>query len=159
MNSICLSAYEPSWGVDQQRAVSDSALTLDNLMAAVKRRFYDVQTLTGRRSAFESNLHTVLAELTVDDQQEAVSTAAVVRVRQLTDQLPAALPMPDIAIDPDGEISLDWVVASARMLSISVGESDRLAWAWLDGSERTHGVFQFRNSLPEWMLVKLREFF
>ena len=57
--------------------------------------------------------------------------------------LPDGLPLPEIAPEPDGSVSLDWISARHRMFSISVSSSDRLAFAWIDGSDKGHGVARF----------------
>ena len=57
--------------------------------------------------------------------------------------LPDNLPPPDIAAEPDGDISLDWAVSKHRVFTLSIGTTDRLAYAWLDGSDRGHGVARF----------------
>ena len=58
--------------------------------------------------------------------------------------------MPEVGVDPDGAVALDWMVSRHRMLSISVaGNSDRLAYAWLDGTDRGNAVAKFdRDAVP-----------
>jgi hypothetical protein len=52
--------------------------------------------------------------------------------------------MPENAVDPDGAIALDWIVSRHRMLSLSVaGDSDRIAYAWVDGTNKGHAVDRF----------------
>lgn len=64
--------------------------------------------------------------------------------------LPNDCTMPHVAVDPDGAVALDWMVSRHRMLSISfAGDSDRLAYAWLDGTDRGNAVARFdRNTVP-----------
>ncbi|MEY4750156.1 MAG: hypothetical protein RIQ60_2370 [Pseudomonadota bacterium] len=64
--------------------------------------------------------------------------------------LPDACELPELGVDPDGAITLDWMASRQRMLSISFsGQSDRLAYAWIDGTDRGHGVVKFdRDSVP-----------
>ncbi|CAN5806740.1 hypothetical protein BH11VER1_BH11VER1_03270 [soil metagenome] len=57
--------------------------------------------------------------------------------------LPEGIPMPELAPEPDGSISLDWIQSRHRLFSLSIGKSNRLAFAWLDGSDKGHGVSQF----------------
>jgi hypothetical protein len=57
--------------------------------------------------------------------------------------LPGNVPMPECAPEPDGSISLDWIQSRHRLFSLSVGGSNRLAFAWLDGADRGHGVARF----------------
>ena len=51
--------------------------------------------------------------------------------------------LPEFAPEPDGSISLDWIQSRARLYSLSIGHSNRLAYAWLDGADKGHGVVHF----------------
>jgi hypothetical protein len=63
--------------------------------------------------------------------------------------LPDHAPLPDFAPEPDGSISMDWSKSRHILFSLSVGAGSRLAYAWLDGSDRGHGVAAFdRASVP-----------
>lgn len=57
--------------------------------------------------------------------------------------LPGLLPLPEFAPEPDGAVSLDWIVSRSRLFSVSAGASGRLAYAWLDGADRGHAVARF----------------
>jgi hypothetical protein len=56
---------------------------------------------------------------------------------------PDRLPLPEFAPEPDGSISLDWIASRNRLFSLSVGTGDRLPYAWLDGTDKGHGVARF----------------
>jgi hypothetical protein len=64
--------------------------------------------------------------------------------------LPDDSEMPEVGVEPDGAVSLDWLPSRHRMLSISfTGRSDRLAYAWLDGTDRGSAVARFdRQVVP-----------
>jgi hypothetical protein len=66
--------------------------------------------------------------------------------------------MPNVAVDPDGAVALDWIVSRYRMLSISfAGDSDRLAYARLDGTDRGNGVARFSGSaMPRRLLQAIQ---
>jgi hypothetical protein len=57
--------------------------------------------------------------------------------------LPDYLPVPGFSPEPDGSISLDWIQSRTHLLSLSIGHTDRLAYAWLDGTDKGHGVVRF----------------
>jgi hypothetical protein len=57
--------------------------------------------------------------------------------------LPDGVSLPEFAPEPDGSISLDWIQSRARLYSLSIGHSNRLAYAWLDGADKGHGVVHF----------------
>ena len=68
--------------------------------------------------------------------------------------LPDDCNMPSAGVDPDGAVTLDWMVSRQRMLSISfAGDSDRLAYAWIDGTDRGNAVAKFDwNTVPHLLM-------
>jgi hypothetical protein len=71
--------------------------------------------------------------------------------------MPDAVPPPDISVDPDGEVAMDWS-ADDDMFSLSVGASGRLTFAaYIDGREWSGEGF-FGNSLPEDVLDAVQHF-
>ena len=68
---------------------------------------------------------------------------AVARAGDLIRALPEGIPLPEVAPEPDGCISLDWIQAPERLFSLSVGANRRLAYAWLDGAEKGHAAVVF----------------
>lgn len=74
--------------------------------------------------------------------------AAAVAVRFLT-ALPSTFPAPGIGVDPDGEISFEWIFSKGRMFSVSVSENGRLSYAGLFGNDATsHGTEPFYDTIP-----------
>ena len=57
--------------------------------------------------------------------------------------LPEDIGLPELAPESDGAIALDWSCSQNRLVSVSAGAGPRLAYAWLDGSEKGHGVAVF----------------
>ena len=63
--------------------------------------------------------------------------------------LPDGLAPPEFAPEPDGSIALDWIHSRNRLFSLSIGTSNRLAYAWLDGADKGHAVARFdENHIP-----------
>jgi hypothetical protein len=71
------------------------------------------------------------------DQFAAMNAADFIRA------LPDTVPLPEFAPEPDGSISLDWIQSRRRLFSLSVGRTNRLAVAWLDGADKGHAVARF----------------
>ncbi len=84
----------------------------------------------------------------------AAMALAVAFVRALPDDCE----MPQVAVDPDGAVSLDWMRSRHRMLSVSfAGNSDRLAYAWIDGTDRGSAVARFdKSAVPMRLLQAIR---
>jgi hypothetical protein len=88
---------------------------------------------------------------------DPVSLLARDRATALIRALPRALPMPEVAPEPDGSLSLDWIHTRSRMVSVSVGVTDRLAFAWIDGTDRGHAVERFDGDrIPSLILDRIR---
>lgn len=57
--------------------------------------------------------------------------------------LSSGLPLPDISAEPDGEIALEWIASRSKVFSISLGETNRISYAWIDGGDHGHAVAIF----------------
>lgn len=73
----------------------------------------------------------------------AIDSNAILMAERFLRALPDGIPMPEFAPEPDGSISVDWIQSRKRLLSLSISHSNRLAYAWLDGSDKGHGVASF----------------
>jgi hypothetical protein len=63
--------------------------------------------------------------------------------------LPRSLPVPEIAADPDGEVSFDWLGPAGKMFSVSVSKDGRIAYAGRFGEKsKIHGIEQLSEILP-----------
>lgn len=124
----------------------------------------DSVALFGDQKVARSALHAVVNECSEDDWDasgaRAVVPAAAQTALRLIQALPSGVPMPECSAEPDGSISLDWSESRYRVFSISVSSSDRLAFAWLDGSDKGHGVARFDGRVvPDRVLLLIRDTF
>jgi hypothetical protein len=91
-----------------------------------------------------------------------VSEIDAIAVRNAEDfirALPYGFPMPEAAVDPDGAISLDWILSRDRIFSLSIASSNRFSLAWIDGTERGHAVVVFDGvNLPRRFISQIRPF-
>ena len=99
------------------------------------------------KSAAISKLRSLASECAQEgwdgDQAAAIHPAAVINTERLLRALPQSVPLPELAPEPDGSLSLDWIQSKTRLFSLSVGAGNRLAYAWLDGTDKGHGVASF----------------
>lgn len=80
------------------------------------------------------------------DDAMPVSRQAIYRAVALVKSLPDGISMPEVAADPDGSVSLDWIQSRHRFLTLSIGaDNNRLAYAWIDGTDRGHAVSKFED--------------
>jgi hypothetical protein len=90
---------------------------------------------------------------------EPVNLLALRRAEGVITSLPDDLPQPECSVEPDGCVSLDWMPAPHRTLSVSVGAGDRLPYAWVDGTDRGHAVAMLVDGqLPARILEEIRRF-
>lgn len=68
------------------------------------------------------------------------------------DQLPLTYPLPEIAIDSDGEIAFEWDYEPRRIFSVRIGRDGWLSYAGLLGHASFHGAENMRNSIPSEIL-------
>lgn len=139
-------------------AMSAEALRLADDASAVLATAESSFALFGARAEVLSQLAKVAAGASTEDWDgygaapvldEAIDAAgAFIRA------LPPHLSMPEPSVDPDGEISLEWIDSKDRMFSISFGVNSRVAYAGIDGTDRWRGIEHFDGqSIPRFLLM------
>lgn len=116
----------------------------------------------GPKNGVISAIHSVASECAADgwDGEDGAGIAPIVVSQAIAfvRSLPAGGPLPEVASEPDGSISFDWIASRTRVVSVSVGTTNRLAFAWIDGTDRGHGVARFDgDSIPARILESIRE--
>ena len=72
--------------------------------------------------------------------------------------LPAGLPQPSAGPTPRGHIALTWDFGPGRVLTISIGEANSVAYAGILGNGvRRHGVEPFRDDVAKILVESIRE--
>ncbi len=142
-------------------AVSMEARAAQQAATAVVEATERSQVLFGEKVAALFQLRALAAECREEDWDGAgaapIDTGAVANAEDIVRALPAGFLIPEFAAEPDGSISLDWIESRSRIFSISAGAGSRLAYAWLDGSDRGHGVARFDGEkIPDRVLEGIR---
>ncbi len=73
--------------------------------------------------------------------------------------LPNYIQRPEISVDPDGEVALEWYNSPTRMFSISFGNKGNLSYAGIFGINKTHGKEFFEDRIPPIMLENIKRVF
>jgi hypothetical protein len=82
-----------------------------------------------------------------------VNPVAVKRADDFIRSLPDQHPVPEVSVEPDGCISLDWIPNRTQTFTVSIGETDRIPFAWVDGTNRGHAVARsFDGDVPRHVL-------
>ena len=143
-------------------AVSSEAETLRKTTTALVESVERSQSLFGGKSAVISQLRSIANECAEADwdghDAEPIHPFAVLLAEEFVRSLPGDIPLPEFAAEPDGAISLDWIQSRTRLFSLSIGTSQRLSYAWLDGSDKGHAVSRFdRKQIPSRILQGIRD--
>lgn len=128
-------------------AVSSEASAVRTAAAVIMKAAEGSQALFGRRAMAITELWSVAGDCAEPDWDASgacpLSIGAIRCAEDFLRALPDGLPMPEVAPAPDGSVSLDWLQSRHRMFTLSVGDGSRLAYAWLDGADKGHGVARF----------------
>jgi hypothetical protein len=136
------SAAWPAWPA-MESAVSTEARAIREALGAIRESLERSYSLFGPKAALIAEIWSLVSEGSPNGEDEAVVDWTAWRAESFVRALPEGLPLPEVAREPDGGISLDWIRSRDRMFSVSVTATGRLGFAWLDGVDRGHGVARF----------------
>jgi hypothetical protein len=126
---------------------------------AARKAAKDVIELVEKSHALFGDKAVALSQLTAlaDEcvrEGERIDQTAILITESFIRALPDGFPLPDFAAEPDGSVSLDWFASRTRQFTISIGSSHRLAYAWLDGSDKGHAVAAFDGGRVPRMILE-----
>lgn len=103
----------------------------------------------------------ILIEHAEDDwdgyEARAVNRDSLVNALSLALLLGTQYPSPEMAVDPDGEVTLDWICGAGRVFSISTSATGRLAYAWMKGNDQGSATSQLSGrTVPDEIVSVLR---
>jgi hypothetical protein len=128
-------------------AISSEARAVRDAVIAVVKSSERSQFLFGQKSVAISQIMALADECAEagwdGDEAAPIAWEAPNTAVEFIRAMPDHLPLPEFAPEPDGSISLDWIRSRNRLFSLSIGSTHRLAYAWLDGSDKGHGVARF----------------
>ncbi len=147
--------------VRHSSAVSEVATRSREAAGSVVFHFEKSEACFGPLRRAQSELRTLAAECFCSgwDGEDAVGLhpSAVATAEEILRCLPGWVPFPEFAPEPDGSISLDWIQSRNRLFSLSVGKTHRLAYSWLNGSDKGYGVASFDGrEVPSMVLEGIR---
>jgi len=115
----------------------------------------EIELLAGNQGAYEPSCKLSVAKAEAASRLEGLADehamegtitihpSVVATAKHFLRALPESVAPPEFSVDPDGAISLDWIESRDCLFSLSVGQNDRLSYAWLDGTNKGHGVEKF----------------
>ncbi|MCH7229059.1 hypothetical protein [Haloferula sp. A504] len=138
--------------------VSDQAGFVAETARSLVARNDLTASIIGNRAEVMSELYELAGEHAQPGwdgaEAPAVSEAVLERAAELIAALPSSVPNPELAVDPDdAAIALEWSNGPHRVFSVSVGESQRMACAGIDGTDVWHNVSRFDGAtVPPFVL-------
>lgn len=134
----------PAVGEIAKRVGKITASAVDTIKARATRRshvFEDLQSLAN------------------DNGMEVQQETAMVLAQRFLLALPLNLPTPELSLDDDGDVSLDWLGTRGEMLTVALAGNGRLAYAArFSSSDRDHGVKRFVDEIPQSVIQILQRF-
>lgn len=151
--------YGAIWTDDS--GTSNEALYLRRAAETVAESLERSQALFGQKAQAIELIWAVYNESSTEGWDgygaAALSVETANRAINFIRALPDSLSLPEFSAEPDGSISLDWILSRNRTISISIGTNERLSYAWLDGAERGYAVGVFNDGvIPDRLLVAIR---
>ncbi len=132
-------------------AISPDALAAQSAASALVQYVEKSQALFGEKGSAISLLSILAIECAEPDWDgngaRAINPLAVAIAEAFVRALPVNVPLPEFAPEPDGSVSLDWIQAQDRLFTLSIGSNRRLAYAWLDGTDKGHAVARFDGEI------------
>ena len=87
-----------------------------------------------------------------------VKWASIQHALRFLSALPSDYPTPDVAVEPDGEIALEWQRAARWVFSVTTSAAGTLDYAGLFGKSTLHGSEPDGDSIPRPILDALRRY-
>ncbi|MCX6874863.1 MAG: hypothetical protein NTW21_13805 [Verrucomicrobia bacterium] len=142
-------------------AVSQEAAAVRRNASSVVERAEESVALYGPKNLALSELSALASECSCQDWDgygaESLNPSALRLAQDIIRSLPDGMQMPSVSIEPDGCVSLDWMPSRVRTFTLSAGKSDRLPYAWIDGTDRGHAVAKFVDGqLPSRILQEIK---
>jgi hypothetical protein len=142
-------------------AVSAEAQTVTKAAFDLMRSAEDSQSIFSEKFSSISQLRQLADECSMQgwDGYDAapIDAIALINAQNFLRALPSGTALPEFAPEPDGSISLDWIQSRYRLFSLSIASSNRLAYAWLDGTDKGYAVAHFGGSIvPQRVLAGIK---
>lgn len=152
MTATCIPLqYNNPFSLPADRGVSDDVRAL-NLF--VKELFEDCsQSVIINANESIQELYNLLEECSTKNWDgygaQPIDPDSFNEAERFIRALPTTISKPEVAVDPDGEISLEWYFEPRKVFSVSIGKRNEIKYAGLYGLNKTYGREYFDNEIPK----------
>jgi hypothetical protein len=137
----------------RSRASYEKALEADREIVRLTRRSKGPDYWMARLDLID------LLEESRSMEEDALLPTTFARARRLLDTIPSGFPVPEIAIDPDGEVAFDWIRSDRTMLSVSIGPEGDPSYAAGLGDGTAYGFVRWTDTFPTALKDLLRRLY
>lgn len=143
----------------QSRGMSESANAVLNQSLDLQMDYARTITFGEHLVKILENLWEVHREHSMDNwdgyDAKAINDDSYKNAFKFALSLPSNLPIPEIYVEPDGEVAFEWYEDKRKVFSISIGSKNQLAYAGLYGASKTYGVEYFYDDVPDVILSNI----
>lgn len=133
--------------------VSSDAQVIKGILVDIILTSQNDITFAARRSRILDNLLKAASEASVNNWDsygaKAVTFNSFQSAISFLTHFPSSFQDPDVAVDPDGEVLLEWYVSSRRRFLVSVSDRGTISYAGIFGINKIHGTEEFVDKIPE----------
>ncbi|HWH82282.1 MAG TPA: hypothetical protein VNU71_08600 [Burkholderiaceae bacterium] len=104
-----------------------------------------------------SAMSSLLSELLTLAREDGIDPGALAMAMEFAVTLPPDVRLPEMSIDPDGEVAFDWG-SEHGIVSVSVGATGRIVYAAELGGQPTSGTTQLSGEVPGPLRASLAAF-
>ena len=158
MNAACIPiGYRNPFFLPTGRGVSETAEILDKI---IEKMLKDCSpSVTIDKDALIQEFGDVFEECSVDNwdgyDAKAISIDSYREAIRFARSLPTMIPLPEIAVDPDGEVALEWYEGPRKVVTVSIGSRNEITYAGLFGFNKVNGTECFYDEIPKAILDNL----
>lgn len=157
MTALALSDYNNEFF--SSPGISSDAKELKNNVISIT----DDLLKNARVNSKNADLEIVYREASKEDWDGhgavAADTKSYLLAKTFLSQLPNNMPTPEIAIDPDGEISFEWYISDRKLVVLSIGGNGEINYVGVIGKNRQKGKEHYNQQIPKTILELFKRIF
>ncbi len=137
----------------RSRALYEKALEADREIGQLTRRSKSPGYWMARMDLID------LLEASGAMEEDTLLPATFARARRLLETIPSGFPVPEIALDPDGEVAFDWIRSDRTMVSVSIGPGGDPSYAAGLPDGTAYGFVRWTDTFPTALKDLLRRLY
>ena len=131
---------------------SDAAKSIERLLEENRRHLLESISVRDVAEQALADLEDASQEALTEgwDGHEAlpIDPRAYAWAKLFLEALPTTIPRPEIGVDSDGEVSVDWIFGRGFLVSVSIGATGRLTYVALTGKSSLRGTEWLDDGIP-----------